>query len=299
MSLYKGMDAEALEAEYNLIKRREADASLEDFPLVVERWIKRSANHREVSGARIDIAYGTGEREKLDYFYSGDGSSEDKGPLLIYIHGGYWQRGDKSMYSFVTEAFIKHGISVAVINYNLTPSVRMGQIPPQIRKALAWCFHNADDLKFDREQIHVTGHSAGGHLAAMMMATDWPLFNNRLPVDLVKTGIPISGVFELEPIVHTSLNEGPQMDIEEALAESPTFIPIATNAPQLVVYGGGESAAFHRQSKDYADKFRTEDRQMELYEVPVEDHFGELERLAEDDSEFFEKTHKLITTQAL
>ncbi len=295
MSLYKGMDADTLEAEYHLTKRRDADPALEDFPIVVDRWLARSAQHREASGARIDIPYGNGEREKLDYFYSGDA----KGPLLFYIHGGYWQRGDKSMYSFVTEAFIKHGISVAVINYNLTPTVRMGQIPPQIRKAVAWCYHNSNDLQFDRDQIHVSGHSAGGHLTAMMMATDWPLFDNRLPIDLVKTGIPISGVFELEPIVHTSLNEGPQMDIDEAITESPTFIPPVTNAPQLVVYGGGESAEFHRQSKDYAEKFRTAERKMEVYEVPIYDHFEELERLAEDDSVFFEKTHQLITTQQL
>lgn len=295
MSLYKGLDAEALEAEYNLTKRRDADTALEDFPIIVDLWLERSAKHREASGAQLDIAYGDGEREKLDYFYSGDAD----GSLLFYIHGGYWQRGDKSMYSFVTEAFIKNGISVAVINYNLTPSVRMGQIPPQIRKAVAWCFHNSNQLKFDRDQIHVSGHSAGGHLTAMMMATDWPVFDNRLPVDLVKTGIPISGVFELEPIVHTSLNDGPQMDIAEAIDESPTFIPPETNAPQLVVYGGGESSEFHRQSKDYTNKFRTVDRPMEIYEVPNDDHFAELERLAEENSVFFEKTHKLITTQSL
>ena len=295
MSSYKGMDAETLEAEYHLTKRRDADPALEDFPPLVERWLERSAKHRETSGARVDIPYGDGEREKLDFFFSGDAN----GPLLFYIHGGYWQRGDKSMYSFVTEAFIKHGISVAVINYNLTPSVRMGQIPPQIRKAITWCYHNANDLQFDRDQIHVSGHSAGGHLTAMMMATDWPEFDSTLPADLIKTGIPISGVFELEPIVHTSLNEGPQMDIPEAIAESPTFIPPVTNAPQLVVYGGGESSEFHRQSKDYAEKYRTNERAMEVYEVPIYDHFEELERLAEDDSVFFKKMHKLITTQTL
>lgn len=299
MSLYKGLDAKTLEAEYNLINRRNRDVSIEDFPILLERWIKRSADHRDLklshSLARVDLPYGSGERKKLDYFYSGDA----KGPLLIYIHGGYWQRGDKSMYSFVSEAFIKQGISVAVLNYNLTPSVRIGQIAPQIRKALAWCYQNANDLKFDRDQLHVTGHSTGGHLTAMMMATDWTFFDNRLPTDLVKTGIPISGVFELEPIVHTSLNEGPQMDIEEAIAESPMFIPLINNAPQLVVYGGGETSEFYRQSKDYADKFRSDERHMEVYEIPKDDHFAELERLVEEDGVLFKKMHSLITTQSL
>ena len=285
MSLYKGMDAEKLEAEYNLVARRGPD-----FPDLVERWLARGTAHREASGARVDLAYGEGEREKLDFFSGGD----TNGPVVIYLHGGYWQRGDKSMYSFVSEAFIKHGVSVSMLNYNLTPSVRMGQIPPQIRKAIAWNWHNAGDLGFSREKLFVMGHSAGGHLTARMMSTDWPAFDAELPVDLVRGGVPISGLYELEPLVYTSLNNGPRMDIAEAVAESPTFIPPVTNASQFVVVGGGESAEFLRQSDDYSAKFVTAQRSMERYDVPDADHFDELERLAEDDSVFFEKSMQLI-----
>ena len=288
MNLYKGMDATTLEAEYNLVKCRGEN----DFVSLIDRWLKRSAALRERSGALLDIAYGEGEREKLDYFYSGN----PKGPMLLYIHGGYWQRGDKSIYSFISEAFIKQGVSVAVINYDLTPSVRMGQIPPQIRKAIACCYHNANELKFDRDQLHLSGHSAGGHLTAMMLATDWKSFDSQLPTDLIRSGLLISGIFELEPIVRTSLNEGPKMDVAEAIAESPMFIPQLSNAPQLVVYGGGETTELQRQSTDYANQFRTVDRTIELYEVPNDDHFDELERLAEVDSEFFQKVLTLITS---
>ena len=286
MILYKGMDAQTLEAQYNLRARRGGD----DFDALVECWLARSATHRDQSGARVNLSYGEGEREKLDYFSGGD----ENGPLLVYIHGGYWQRGDKNMYSFVTEAFIRHGVSVAVLNYNLTPSVRMGQIPPQIRKAITWCWHKSADLGFSRDKLFVSGHSAGGHLTALMMATDWPEFDAHLPVDLIRGGIPISGLYELEPLVHTSLNEGPQMDVPEAIALSPCFIPPLTNAPQLVVAGGDETQEFLRQSDDYADLYRTPERLMERYNVPNEDHFDELERLAEDDSEFFKKSMKLI-----
>ncbi len=285
MILYKGMDAQTLEAQYNLRARRG-----DDFDALVERWLARSALHRDQSDARVDLSYGEADREKLDYFFGGD----KDGPLLMYIHGGYWQRGDKAMYSFVTEAFIKHGVSVAVMNYNLTPTVRMGQIPPQIRKAITWCWHKATDLGFSRDKIFVSGHSAGGHLTALMMATDWPQFDSHLPADLIRAAIPISGLYELEPLVHTTLNDGPQMDVPEAIAESPCFIPPVTNAPQLVVAGGGETQEFLRQSDDYADLYRTPERSMERYNVPNEDHFDELERLAEDDSEFFEKSMKLI-----
>ena len=221
MSLYLGMDANTLEREYNLIAKRGPD-----FPQLIEAWLARGAAHREATGAKVDLPYGEGEREKLDLFSGGDSN----GPVLVYIHGGYWQRGDKNMYSFVTESFIKHGVSVAVLNYNLTPSVRMGQIPPQIRKAVAFLWRSAGDLGYSRDKMFVMGHSAGGHLTAMMMATDWRSVDNNMPVDVVKGGIPISGIFELEPLVHTSLNEGPRMDVAEAVEESPLFIPPLTDA---------------------------------------------------------------------
>jgi len=198
------------------------------------------------------------------------------------------------MYSFVTEAFINHGVSVVMLNYNLTPSVRLGEIAPQIRKAIAWCWHHSEELGFAKEKITVMGHSAGGHLTAMMMATDWPGFDNALPKDLVLSGVPISALFELEPLVHTSLNEGPQMDVEEARRESPIFIPPATDAPQLIVVGGAESEEFFRQADRYVETYATAERKLERYDVPGMDHFDELEPLADDKSVLFEKSMQMI-----
>ena len=285
MHVYNGMSAEALEAEYNLVARRGPD-----FADMAEGWRVRSEAYRLRSGARTDLAYGEGEREKLDFFPGGD----PDGPVVIYIHGGYWQRGDKNLYSFVAEAFVRNGVSVAILNYSLTPSVRIGEIPPQIRKAVAWTWLNASGLGFSRDRLFVMGHSAGGHLTAMMMATDWPAFNAALPTGLVRGGIPVSGVFELEPLVHTSLNQGPRMDIAEAIEQSPVFQPPLTNAPQLIAVGGGETAEFLRQSNQYAAQYATSERSMERYDVPEADHFDVLERLAEDDSVFFGKSMSLI-----
>jgi len=286
MAVYRGMSPDELEAQYNLTARRGA----EDFAALVERWLERSAIQRERSGARVDLAYGPGERERLDLFSGGD----PDGPLLVYIHGGYWQRGDKGMYGFVTEAFVRHGVSVAMLNYTLTPAVRMGEIPPQIRRAIRWLWQNAADLGYSRERLHVMGHSAGGHLTAMMMATDWPTFDAALPADLIKGGIPVSGVFDLEPIVHTTLNTGPRMSVEEAKAESPLFMPMFTDAPQLVVDGGGETEEFHRQSDAYVERVASDARSVERYVVPDDDHFDELHRLAEEDSELFARSMRLI-----
>ena len=286
-AVYKGMDEEFLEAEYNLLERRGADSAAE----VIQDWTDRSARYREESGsARIDLAYGEGDRDKLDWFFGGDVN----GPLLVYIHGGYWQRGDKSMYSFIAESFVRYGVSVAVLNYNLTPSVRIGEIPPQIRQAISWLWQHAPELGFSRELFHISGHSAGGQLTAMMMATNWSDFDGQLPAELVRAGIPISGVFELEPLVHTSINDVPAMSLDEARRESPSNITPATNAPQLVAVGGGESGEFLRQADAYADQYRSADRKMERLDVLVDDHFDILNTLASDDSEFFARCMALI-----
>ena len=142
--------------------------------------------------------------------------------------------------------------------------------------------------------MRVSRHSAGGHLTARMMATDWPSVGPDLPADLIRGGIPVSGLYELEPLIHTSINEGPQMDVAEARAESPCNIPPLTNAPQLVAVGGGETTEFLRQSDDYADQYRTAERVMERFDVLKDDHFDELETLASDDSLFFEKCMQLV-----
>ena len=283
MSLYRGMDADELEFQYEL-RSKEAY-----FDSLAAEWIKRCQDFRDANEVAVDLAYGDGEREKLDLFRGADG-----GPVLVYIHGGYWQRGDKSMYSFVAEPFMAAGVNVAVINYTLTPACRLGDIAPQVQRAIGWLWHHADELRIDRDAISVMGHSAGGHLTAMMMAADWPAFDAAMPVDTVKAGMPISGIFELEPLVHTSINDGPQMDVPEAIRESPLFMEPATDAPQLVIAGGDETPEFKRQSDAYVEKFGTATRRMERHNVPHSNHFRELERLAESDSEVFVKSLALI-----
>ncbi|MEZ5658479.1 MAG: alpha/beta hydrolase [Burkholderiaceae bacterium] len=288
MSLYKGLDAQTLEANYNL------GALRPDLPQVQQRWLARAAAHAAASRARIDLPYGEGERERFDFFSGGN----PDGPLLIYIHGGYWQRGDKNLYSWISEAFIRHGVSVAIPNYTLTPAVRIGRIAPQLRRAVARFWHDAGTLGFSRSKMHVMGHSAGGHLTAMMMATDWPAVDGALPADLFRAAMPISGLYELEPLVHTTINAGPQMDVAEARAESPCNIPPLTDAPQLVIAGAAEPPELIRQSDDYAAQYRTTTRKMERYNVPGADHFDELEPLAQDDSVLFGKVMNLISTAA-
>ncbi len=288
MSLYKGYSKEQLEEQYNLRARRP------DYETaVVPDWLERSKRYREDSpDARLDLAYGDGERERIDFFPGGDAN----GPVLAYLHGGYWQRGDKSFYSFLADPFVRNGVSVAVVNYNLCPSVRISEITPQVRRALVWLWRNAGDLGFAQDQLCVIGHSAGGHLTSRMMSTDWTQEAADLPLGMIKAGVPVSSLIELEPLLHTSINDGLHMDLDEAIAESPLHHPPVTNAPQLVVVGGAETDEFHRQSDDYCEQIRTPERPVERYSVPDADHFDELNELAKDTSVFFEKVHALATS---
>ncbi|MFT5607397.1 MAG: arylformamidase, partial [Parvicella sp.] len=208
--IYKGLTKQTLEAEYNLVARRGANS----LATLMTQWTLRSALSRDQLKAKLNISYGREPREKLDLFHSG----KPNGPLLVYIHGGYWQRGDKHLYSFLADAYVKHGISVAVLNYGLAPKTPIGEIPIQIRRAITWLWKNAADLGFSRDQFHLMGHSAGGHLTAMMLATDWSVYDRELPTEIVTSAIPISGVFELEPLIHTSLNEALELNADKAIS---------------------------------------------------------------------------------
>ena len=271
-------DAE-LDREYNVRLLRD------DFDDIVAGWFARSEAFREGAEARLDLAYGPGERERLDLFLCGDRDA----PLLFYIHGGYWQRGDKAMYSFVAEPFVENGVNVAVVNYELCPAGSIGGITAQIRGALAWLWREADGLGFARERIHVTGHSAGGHLTAMAMATDWPSLGDGLPGDLVKGGIPISGLYELEPLRRTTINDAVAMDADEAAAYSPQFLVPATMAPALVVVGGGETSQFHRQTERFIAAWAGHGVPVEHLVVPEVDHFDVVNRLTDSTSDFFSR----------
>lgn len=278
---------EEFDAQYNL---RAGRPDYEET--VIPGWTEASEKARSDLDCLTDLPYGEGERQKLDLFRCGDA----KAPTLIYFHGGYWQRGDKTMYSFLATPFVAAGVNVIVVGYDLCPAVTITRISQEAREAIAAIWHNSEALDIDRDRLTVMGHSAGGHITQMMMATDWPALDGSLPADLIKSGIPVSPLSYLEPVRLTeALNTGIQMDAAEAEAESPmTNHPPATDAPQMVVVGGAETDEFHRQAQIYVDAFATKKRPIELYVVPDVDHFDELNVLADPDSEFFRKTLSMM-----
>ena len=254
---------------------------------VIAAWSDASRNARDTLDCRLDIRYGDGERQALDVFRSGD----PEAPTLVYFHGGYWQSGDKSVYSFLAAPFVSAGVNVVVVGYDLCPAVTITRISEEAREAMAFIWRNAATLGLNRDRIAVMGHSAGGHLTQMMMATDWPAFAGDLPRDLIAAGIPISPLSYLEPVRLTeALNTAIRMTPAEAEAESPmTNHPPATNASQLVAVGGAETDEFHRQARMYVEEYASPQRPMELLIVPAVDHFDLLNVLADPASPFFRK----------
>ena len=263
---------------------------VEDFDGLIDKWSKRSEKFREIVDSSLDCQYGSGEKDKLDIFRCG----KPNAPLFIFVHGGYWQRGDKSVYSFVAESFVSSGIDVALIGYQLCPSASMTNIVDKIREAVIWIWNNADDYAISKNRINVSGHSAGGHITGMILATDWKEISEELPSDIVKTGIPISGLYQLDPIRETTIADALGLDDEESKELSPHFFKPKTDAPILVTLGGGETPEFHWQTDHFVDKWKEHRAPLDYFAEPKVDHFGVVERLANKESQIFKKVRDWI-----
>ena len=231
---------EFCEREYN------NRALIPEHPQIFARWAESGAKTRRLRPCLIDLAYGDTAGEKLDLFPA----RHDGAPLFVYIHGGYWRSLDKSDFSWLAPPFVNHGVSVALLNYGLAPHTPIEDIVRQVLRAFAWLHGAADRYGFDPARIVVAGHSAGGHLAAMAMAALWPQLAADLPTDLVKSGMSISGVHDLEPLVFAPfVNADLQLDVARARRLSPIHMPPATSAPLYTAVGGLESSEFLRQNR--------------------------------------------------
>jgi arylformamidase len=268
-----------LEYDYNNMARRP------DAPELLQGLAERSAAYRQRADAALDCRYGDGERERLDLFRCGARNA----PLFVYIHGGYWQRGDKSMYSYLAEPFNAAGIDVAIVGYPLCPQVSMTQIVASIRSALAWLWRNAGELGVDGGRINLCGHSAGGHLTAMALATRWPDLGDDLPADLLKSTIPISGLYRLEPLLATTISHLLQLTPEEVETLSPVNLAASGNAKMLIVVGGGETPAFFSQADDLVAAWSRPGLAIERHDDPGADHFDVAVNLGDPKSALFRR----------
>jgi arylformamidase len=210
------------------------------------RWRDLSQTTRAQSRCFLDIAYGTGPNETLDIFPAAH--TQGPAPVLVFIHGGYWRSLDKADHSFIAPSFTAQGAHVVVPNYALCPAVTIPQITLQMVKALAWVWRNIERFGGDPARIVVAGHSAGGHLAAMMLACQWSVYAPDLPANLVPKAYSISGLYELDFIRHTPFLQDLQLSEADARRASPAWMPAPAQGVLYTVAGGAESAEFLRHN---------------------------------------------------
>jgi arylformamidase len=233
-----------LEGMYNNLAR------VKDHPAYFERWARESAAARDALPARIDLPYGDGPNETLDIFPA----PVPDAPVWVFIHGGYWRAMDKSQHSFIAPAFNDRGVCVVVPNYALCPGpveqpVTVPGILMQMVRALAWTWRHVAAYGGDPSRITVAGHSAGGHMAAALLACDWKAVAPDLPAQLVRNALSISGLYDLRPLQRTPfLKDVLHLTDADALRASPALWKAPSRGQLYAVAGGAESPEFIRHN---------------------------------------------------
>jgi len=219
-------------------------ARIPEHPSILKHWAESSASALESRPSMREFAYGDGAAERLDVFPAVRAGS----PVLVYIHGGYWRALSKRDQSFVAPPFVDAGAMVVLPDYALAPAVSIEHIVLQLVRALVWVHRHAHEHGGDAQRIVVAGHSAGGHLATMLLACDWRSVAPDLPADLVKAALSISGLYDLEPLRHTPfLAADLKLTAESVQRLSPAGFA-APSGSLVTVVGGDESEEFHRQA---------------------------------------------------
>jgi arylformamidase len=259
------------EVEYN------NRARVPENPELMAGWARDAAAYREQRAPRR-IAYGPGPRHVIDLFAAeGQNKEQSDAPLVVFIHGGYWQALDGSWFSHMARGLNAHGIGVAVPTYDLCPQVSVADIIMQMREAVR-------ELAELSGRLIVSGHSAGGHLAACMLATDWKTYDASLPPQPVAAAYAISGLFDLPPLVPTSINKALGLDEASARAASPLFWQPPGRGSLDAVVGEAESAEYHRQSRSIVEAWGEAGIATQYGTVPAANHFTAIAPLADPDS---------------
>ncbi len=231
-----------------------ARASIPEHPQIFARWQHDSALVRRTHAGLLDLPFGEAAGERLDFYPAHRANA----PLLVFIHGGWWRSLDKSDFTFIVPSYRRAGFNVALTNYTLAPDASIEEITRQQLHALAWLYRSADRLEFDRKRIVVAGHSAGGHLAAMMLAARWPQLAADLPMDLVKGGVLMSGLYDLDPVRYASfVNVDLKLTPADVMRVSPGYLPQAHAAPFVTAVGDLESDEFKRQNNLIAQQWQS------------------------------------------
>jgi arylformamidase len=278
MMIYKQYDQAELNRQYDNRLQVPEHASH------VEKWERLSRETRQEYFPVTDIEYGMLSREKLDIYPSPKPGSK----TLVFIHGGYWRNMDKSLFHFVAKAFIDYDITIVIITYPLTPEVLIDQVVLSCRKAIRWVYENIMLYNGDPGQICIAGHSAGGHLAAMMMTED----KQVRPVPL-KGVCSMSGLFNLIPIRLSEVNETLQMDNATALQNSPVQLEPAVTCSLILSVGGDETVEYLEQSEELYHSWKQK-LPVQLLSLKGLNHYSIIEDMLDANSVLHQKMLELM-----
>jgi arylformamidase len=250
-----------------------------EHPAILAGWARDAAAFRAERGERaeLDIAYGPGERQRLDLFHPDEASAD--APPILFIHGGYWQALDKASFSHMASGAVAHGAAVAVMGYTLCPATTVAAIVDEARAAATLLAR-----RFARA-VTVAGHSAGGHLAAALLASDWAALRGELGFAPVAAGMPISGLFDLVPLIRTTVNAKLGLDEAEARRLSPMEWAAPAGARLVAVVGGEESSEYLRQTRELVRRWGEAGVAARAVELPGANHFTVIGPLADRDSD--------------
>lgn len=278
-ALYRGMTRAALDAAYD------NSAAVKNSAQLLADFDERSQRLRTEMPQHLNLRYGLAERNRIDYFASEKGHSMSGAPVLVFIHGGYWQMRAKETFSFIARGPLAHGMHVALPGYTLAPEITLAGIVSEVRAAVRWIAEHAREFGGDPSRIIVSGWSAGGHLTAML--TDEPA---------VAGGLAISGIFDLEPVRLNYLNDKLRLTQKDVGCLSPLLNIPAHSAPLMLACGTSELPELQRQSETYAAARGQAALPGRLVCLPMLNHFTILEELARADGALTQLVRELTET---
>ncbi|MSP90051.1 MAG: alpha/beta hydrolase [Alphaproteobacteria bacterium] len=261
---YLDLNQEALDREYNNRAQRPGP----EFDAFMARCAADSAEARHILPCALDIPYGPSAEETLDVFTPAGAKGA---PVNIFFHGGYWRAFNKSEFSYVALGPAQRGIVTVVVNYALIPAATMATLIDQCRRAVLWAARHIGAYGGDLDRLYLSGHSAGGHIVAMLLAQDAAV---ELPRAAIAGACAISGVYELEPVRRCFLNKTLGFTDEDIAHFSPRTLAPTLRCPLLVAVGARESAEFLRQSRDFAATWKASYGRIETAIISDKDHFS-------------------------
>jgi arylformamidase len=260
--VYKNYTRDELELHFDPQK------SVPDSTSWSEKRNAASAKNRSEMKSFLDVPYSGSPRQKLDIFPA----AQPGAPVLIYFHGGYWRSGGKEQNAHFAPLFVKAGATVVVVGYDLAPAVTVTDIVGQTRSAIAWVYKNISKYGGDPVKLYIAGISAGGHLVAMALAHDWE--NEGLPRDIIKGAAAITGVYELDAVLHIGVNQEIRLTPEAARETSPLLHLPRLGAPLIIAVGGAEPEGWRAQSREFFKLCRERGVDCEFIEIPGAHHYS-------------------------